>query len=85
MTPAQQRRLWAMIGSQWDKGIGEYILYATMIAKWGKCSIKALTHREIDDLFTWLEALGGDNAGTGFADTETRRQKASSVPVAGDV
>lgn len=60
MTPAQRRRFFAIIGSHWDKEIGEYIAYATMIARYGKASTKALTPNEIDDLFNWLDWATGE-------------------------
>lgn len=63
MTAAQRRRLWAIIGSTWDKDIGEYIVYAFMLARFGKNSTKALTQDQIQVLFEWLEAVTGDNDG----------------------
>lgn len=61
MTPAQRRRMWAIIGSHWDHDIGEYILYAFLIARFGKSSTKALTTSETETMFDWLEEITGEN------------------------
>lgn len=55
MTPAQRAKLFATIGDIWDPDIGEYIVYALMIARFGKDSTKLLNQDEIDWLLTWLE------------------------------
>lgn len=52
--------MWAIIGSHWDKDIGEYIIYAFMVARFGKISTKALIQSEIDVLFSWLEEITGE-------------------------
>lgn len=57
MTTAQRRKLFALVGHLWDKSIGEYIIYAVMIARYGKASTKGLTQSEIDELIVWLEGL----------------------------
>lgn len=61
MTSAQRRRMWAIIGSHWDKDIGEYIIYAFMVARFGKISTKSLIQSEIDVLFSWLEEITGES------------------------
>jgi len=60
VTPAQRRRMWAIIGSHWDKDIGEYILYAFLIVRFGKSSTKALTPSETETMFDWLEEITGE-------------------------
>jgi len=53
--------MWAIIGSHWDHDIGEYILYAFLIARFGKSSTKALTTSETETMFDWLEEITGEN------------------------
>lgn len=60
MTPAQRRYMWAVITAHWGKDTGEYIVYAVMIARYGKASTKALTFSEVEDLLAWIEFSTGE-------------------------